>query len=416
MSIAVLGGESGGRASTIASPAEKNGHRKLRKKEGTTMRGRIVLAFLLLMGALWVNPRSTQAQAPQQKERLPIPNREQMRQKMNENLLVLMCGSLGAPYIQLGHDISVVVNDGDNLRILPVVSDGALTNVRDVLYLRGVDLGITTVQILNTLRTSNEFGANLDQQITYIAPLSVDTLHILARPGIERIEDLKGKKVSFNSKGSGTARFTPLVFKALGIDVQETTMAQGDAIQAMRNGELDATACSCPMPLPAYPAVKPEWGFKFLEVPYIPAFEQDYVPATIANENYPNLVAKEHKVQTIATSTILIAFNWARGSDHYRRIERFIDAFFSKAEELRKPPRHPAWRDVNMAATIRGWQRFAAAQEWLDRNAARLAPAAVPAGIDSTLARAQSARSATDPAEQERLFQEFLKWTQRQKQ
>jgi TRAP transporter TAXI family solute receptor len=376
------------------------------------MRGRIVLVFLLLMGALCVNPRSAQAQASQQKDRPGIPTRDQMRQKMNENLLVLMCGSLGAPYIQLGHDISVVVNDGDNLRILPVVSDGALTNVRDVLYLKGVDLGITTVQILNALRTSNEFGANLDRQITYIAPLSVDTLHILARPGIERIEDLKGKKVSFNSKGSGTARFTPLVFKALGIDVQETTMAQADAIQAMRNGELDATACSCPMPLPAYPAVKPEWGFKFLDVPYIPAFEQDYVPANIANENYPNLVSKEHKVQTIATSTILIAFNWGRGSEHYKRIEKFVDAFFSKAEELRKPPRHPAWRDVNMAATIRGWQRFAAAQEWLDRNAAKPPPAAV----ESTLVRAQAARSSPpDPAEQERLFQEFLKWSQRQK-
>jgi len=403
-------------ASTSESGAgKKNSHRNLRKKEGITMRGRIVLALLLLMGALWVKPSSAQAQAPQQKDRLSVPTREQMRQKMNENLLVLVCGSLGAPYIQLGHDISVVVNDGDNLRILPVVSDGALTNVRDVLYLRGVDLGITTVQILNTLKTSNEFGPNLDRQITYIAPLSVDTLHILARPGIERIEDLKDKKVSFNSKGSGTARFTPLVFKALGIDVQETTMAQGDAIQAMRNGELDATACSCPMPLPAFPAVKPEWGFKFLDVPYVPAFEQDYVPANIANENYPNLVAKEHKVQTIATSTILIAFNWARGSDHYRRIDKFVDAFFSKAEELRKPPRHPAWRDVNMAGTIRGWQRFAAAQEWLDHNAAK--PAPVAAGIDPTLARAQAARSAPpDPAEQERLFQEFLKWTQRQKQ
>jgi uncharacterized protein len=386
----------------------------LRKKEGITMRGRIVLAFLFVVGALWLNPDSAQAQAPQQKDRFSVPTREQMRQKMNENLLVLMCGSLGAPYIQLGHDISVVVNDGDSLRILPVVSDGALTNVRDVLYLRGVDLGITTVQILNTLKTSNEFGPNLDRQITYIAPLSVDTLHILARPGIERIEDLKGKKVSFNSKGSGTARFTPLVFKALGIDVEETTMAQGDAIQAMRNGELDATACSCPMPLPAFPGVKPEWGFKFLDVPYVPAFEQDYVPANIANENYPNLVAKDHKVQTIATSTILIAFNWTRGSDHYKRIEKFVDAFFSKAEELRKPPRHPAWRDVNMAGTIRGWQRFAAAQEWLDRNAAK--PAPVPAAVDSTVARAQAARSAPrDPAEQERLFQEFLKWSQRQK-
>ena len=378
------------------------------------MRARIVLAFLLLLSPLSPGLSSAQAQAIQPKEKLGAPIREQLRQKMNENLLVLMCGSLGAPYIQLGHDISVVVNDGDNLRILPVVSDGALTNVRDVLYLKGVDLGITTVQILNALRTTGEFGSNLDRQVTYIAPLSVDTLHILARPGIERLEDLRGKKVSFNSKGSGTARFTPLVFKTLGIDVLETTMAQGDAIQAMRNGELDATACSCPMPLPAFPTVKPEWGFKFLDVPYLPAFEQDYVPASIAFENYPNLVAKEHKVQTIATSTILIAFNHARGTDHYRRIEKFVDAFFSKAEELRKPPRHPAWRDVNMAATIRGWQRFAAAQEWLDRNAAKLA--AVPANIDSTLVRAQAAREAPrDPAEQERLFQEFLKWSQRQK-
>src|SRR5215472_17330564 len=379
------------------------------------MRARIVLAFLLLLSPLSPGLSSAQAQAIQPKEKLGAPVRDQLRQKMNENLLVLMCGSLGAPYIQLGHDISVVVNDGDNLRILPVVSDGALTNVRDVLYLKGVDLGITTVQILNALRTSGEFGSNLDRQITYIVPLSVDTLHILARPGIERLEALRGKKVSFNSKGSGTARFTPLVFKTLGIDVLETTMAQGDAIQAMRNGELDATACSCPMPLPAFPTVKPEWGFKFLDVPYVPAFEQDYVTATIANENYPNLVPKERKVQTIATSTILIAFNHARGTDHYRRIERFVDAFFSKAEELRKPPRHPAWRDVNMAATIRGWQRFAAAQEWLDRNAAKLA--AVPANIDRTLVRAQAARDAPrDPAEQERLFQEFLKWSQKKNQ
>src|SRR5215470_12508921 len=364
---------------------------------GISMRIRILLTLLVFL--------STCGAASAQN-----PSRESFRQKMNENSLVLVCGSLGAPYIQLGHDISVVVNDADNLRVLPVVSDGAFTNVRDVLYLRGVDLGITTVQTLNALKASGEYGQNIDRFLTYIAPLSVDTLHVLARPGINSIYDLKGKRVSFNSKGSGTARFTPAVFKALGIPVEEVTMAQGDAIQAMRDGTLDATTCSCPMPLPAFPNVKPEWGFKFLDVPYGPAFEQDYVPASIVNENYPNLVAKGHKVQTIATSTILIAFNHARGTDHYRRIEKFVDAFFSKADELRKPPRHPAWRDVNMAATIRGWQRFPAAQEWLDRNAAKPAPVAVPAGIDSTLARAQSARSAADPAEQERLFQEFLKW------
>jgi uncharacterized protein len=380
------------------------------------MRVRTLLAFLLLLGSLSVSPSS--AQTVQPREKAASPTREQFRQKMNENLLILMCGSLGAPYIQLGHDISVVVNDGDNLRVLPVVSDGALTNVRDVLFLKGVDLGITTVQILNDLKSSGEDGPNLDRMITYIAPLSVDTLHILARPGINSLEDLRGKKVSFNSKGSGTARFTPQVFKALGIDVVQTTMAQDDAIQAMRNGELDATACSCPMPLPAFPNVKPEWGFKFLDVPYAPAFEQDYVPASITNENYPNLVPKEKKVETIATSTILIVFNWPRGTDHYRRTEKFIDAFFTKIDELRKPPRHPAWRNVNVTATIRGWQRFPAAQEWIERNAKNAAVQNVaPTGIDPALARAQAARVMPgNPAEQERLFQEFLKWSRQQKQ
>jgi len=368
------------------------------------MRVRVFLAFLLLANAAAIGTVSAQTATPPPQQ-ASSSVREKMRQKINENLLVLVCGSLGAPYIQLGHDISVVVNEGDNLRVLPVVSDGAFTNVRDVLYLKGVDLGITTVQTLNALKVSGEYGPNIDRLLTYIAPLSVDTLHILARPGINSIFDLKGKKVNFNSKGSGTARFTPQVFKTLGIPVTEVTMAQGDAIQAMRDGELDATACSCPMPLPAFPGVKPEWGFKFLDVPYGPQFEQDYFPATISNANYPNLVPKEKRVDTLATSTILISFNWPRNTDRYRRTEKFVEAFFTKAEELRKPSRHPAWRDANLAGTIRGWQRFPAAQQWIDQNIKKTAePVPAPA--------AAPRRNEADEA----LFQEFIKFRQKTKQ
>jgi uncharacterized protein len=372
------------------------------------MRVHIVLAFLLPLSPLAAGALEAQTA---QSERTAISAREQMRQKMNDNLLILMCGSLGAAYIQLGSDIAIVVNDGDNLRVLPVVSDGALTNVRDVRFLKDVDLGITTVQILNDLKKSGEDGPNLDRYISYIAPLSVDTLHILARPGINTIKDLKGKKVSFNTKGSGTARFTPLVFKEMGINVEETTMPQGDAIQAMRDGQLDATACSCPIPLPAFPNVKPEWGFKFLDVPYVPAFEQDYVPASITYESYPNLVPKDKKVETIATSTILIAFNRPRNTDHYRRIAKFVEAFFTKVDELRKPARHPAWRNVNVMATIRGWQRFPAAQEWINRNAKAVAALRATPVIDQAAHAVPST-----PAEQERLFQEFLKWAREHRQ
>src|ERR1700704_266463 len=131
------------------------------------MRVRVFLAFLLLANAAAIGTVGAQTATPSPQQQASSSVREKMRQKINENLLVLVCGSLGAPYIQLGHDISVVVNEGDNLRVLPVVSDGAFTNVRDVLYLKGVDLGITTVQTLNALKASGEYGPNIDRLLTY---------------------------------------------------------------------------------------------------------------------------------------------------------------------------------------------------------------------------------------------------------
>jgi TRAP transporter TAXI family solute receptor len=337
--------------------------------------------------------------------------REVERSKANQNLLVLMGGGLGGPYLQLAHDIAVAVNDGDSLRVLPVASDGAFTNVRDIVLLKGVDLAITTVQILNALKASGEYG-NIEQQVAYIAPLSVDTFHVLARPEINSIQDLQGKKVSFNTKGSGTARFGPTVLKALGVTVAEATMAQGDALQAMRSGELDATLCSCPLPVPPFGSLQPGSGFKFLDVPYIPALEQDYVPANLTGANYPGLIAKDSRVQTIATSTILITFNWPRGTERYRKVEKFVNAFFSNFDKLKEPARHPAWRSVNLGAIIRGWQRFPTAQQWLDRQAAEAATAQKSSAIDAAQARAHASKAAPhDLAEQERLFKEFMEWT-----
>ena len=106
-----------------------------------------------------------------------------------------------------------------------------------------MDLGISTVQILNSLKASGEFGPNLDRQIAYISPLTVETLHILVGPETKSLQDLKGKKVSFNVKGSGTARFGPWVLKSLGLEVADANqvhLSQGDAIQAILKGELGA--------------------------------------------------------------------------------------------------------------------------------------------------------------------------------
>jgi hypothetical protein len=121
-------------------------------------------------------------------------------------------------------------------------------------------------------------------------------------------------------------------------------------------------------------------------------------------------------VQTVGTQLLLVTYNWTPGTERYRKIEKFVEVFFSKFDDIRKPPRHPSWRDVNLGATIRGWQRFPSAKQWLDRQAAQSAAAA--SGIDVAKAKAQAIKAAPySPAEQDRLFKEFLEWSrQRPKQ
>ena len=166
---------------------------------------------------------------------------EQMRKRVNENVLFLMGGQPGATFSQLAHDISVVVDDRNNLRVLPVVGGAAVQNVEDVIFLRSIDLALTTQEAMNHLKATRELGPNLEEKVTYIATLFPNPLQILARSGAKSIKDLRGKKVNFNNKGSATAQFVPQIFKTLGVNVQqELFMAQGDALEKLRSGEIDA--------------------------------------------------------------------------------------------------------------------------------------------------------------------------------
>jgi TRAP transporter TAXI family solute receptor len=370
------------------------------------------MAFLLTLGPIALGAASAQT-AYKGSTKAPVFSHQAAREKANENLLMLLGGSLGGPYLQLAQDIATAVNDKDNMRVLPIAGDGAVGNVRDILLLRGVDLGITSVQVLNAIKASGEFGPNLERRIAYIAQLSVDTFHVLARPEIGSLQDLNGKKVNVLQKGSGTSVFGPKILKPLGVEVVEVYATHNDGVQMMRAGEIDGALCVCPIPVPAYTTVKPDMGFKLLEVPYIPQFEESYLPASVTGEQYPALIAAGSKVQTIGTSTVLISFNWPPGSERYRKIEKFVQAFFAGMDKLRQSPRHPVWKDVNIGASIRGWQRFPAAQQWLDHQAAQAAAKApLSPGLDLTQARAQAAKAAPGNAgEQERLFREFLEWS-----
>jgi hypothetical protein len=111
--------------------------------------------------------------------------------------------------------------------------------------------------------------------------------------------------------------------------------------------------------------------------------------------------------------TVLAVYNWPSSNDRFRRVQRFIEFYFQKFEGLHKPPYHPKWKSVNLAANVPGWTRYYVADEMLKQMSAAKAPPQQP-GQPPPQGRQQAARSGSDAAEQERLFQQFLEWSKKQ--
>jgi TRAP-type uncharacterized transport system substrate-binding protein len=314
----------------------------------------------------------------------------------NENTIGLISGSPNSDdtYLQVANDLAEVLNDEDNLRILPIVGFGGPRNIRDVRYLRGVDIGLTQANILNSFRRSNErMGmGQTESKIAYIAELFKEEVHLVARPNITSIEGLRGLKVNLDAKGSGTSYSMRDLFKALGIEVEEVGMSQAEAMEKVKSGEIAGTALIAGKPVRSISKLTGADRLHFVPIPYPGQLIGDYLPATLAHDDYPDLIATGETVDTVAVGAVLIAYNWPKTNvDRYRRVQRFVEAFFPRIADFQRPPRHPKWHDVNLAATLPGWPRFEAAQAWLDSHV-RPRPPGIPAVQPATATSGPAAR------------------------
>ena len=369
-----------------------------------------VCFFVFALIALGSFEASAQAQ---RRSGAPLPNKPQLGtigERLNANTIALVSGNPNATYMSIAYDLSAVLDDGDEFRILPVIGKGGGQNIKDVRFLKGVDLGITQSNLLPYFKRSNEIG-QIDDKIVYIAKLFNEEMHLIVRAdsGIKSLADLAGKKVNFSDVGSGTQLSTRDIFEKLGIHPEEVNMGQGDAIEALKRGELAATILIAGKPAGAMAKLKASDGFKILPVAFDKPLQADYLPTVLTSDDYPGLIGKGEKVESVAVSAVLIAFNWPKGTDRYRRIQSFVDHFFPRLADFQKAPRHPKWREANLAAVLPGWKRFEGAEEWL-RNREKVANTEREQ-FGTFLAQRVSKNAALSSEERDRLFQEFLAWS-----
>lgn len=341
----------------------------------------------------------------------PQTVRENYRAQLNDNTVTIMAGSAQGTDLAIVQDIAAVL-DGDDLRVVPMVGKGPSQNLKDVLYMRGVDMGVTQANVLKHFAKTGELGPNLENRVAYIAKLFNEEMHVLARDEVSDIRALDGKTVNMGPEGNGAEITARAVFDALGITVREAHLEQADALAKLKAGDIDAMVIVAGKPAPILTDLEGTSGLKLLNVPYAKGLEDNYYPATLTKDDYPQLIADGGRVDTLAVCAVLVSFNWDKDSPRTKKLDRFVNRFFSNFNDFLKPPRHPKWQQVNFAATLEGWQRSPLAQDWIDH--AKTALAADPnarARFDTFLAQADTKSAAASEAERAKLFRDFLEWS-----
>ena len=176
----------------------------------------------------------------------------------------------------------------------------------------------------------------------------------------------------------------------------------------MRNGTVDATICICAKPLGILSQLDATSGFKLLEVPFVEGFRNTYLPS-LTSDDYGKLLPKGSKVETIATTMVLVSFNWPlkahratnerqSSSTHYSRSFRNYSGRLAIRAGDPSDRRHsPGVQDFKTVV----------AQDWLDRNmqqSASLRASFMKVMPDQVGAKAGAPAS----VDSEKLFRDFM--------
>jgi TRAP-type uncharacterized transport system substrate-binding protein len=148
-----------------------------------------------------------------------------------------------------------------------------------------------------------------------------------------------------------------LIFDALGIRVQEQNAPQDTALERLRRGEIAALVYVAGKPARLFSSIRADEGLRLLPLPADAALLDTYLPARFAATDYPALVPQDG-VETMAVGAVLAVYAWPPGTERHRKVSRFIDALSTNFDSFLRPPRHPKWREVNLAAEVPGWTRF----------------------------------------------------------
>ncbi len=290
----------------------------------------------------------------------------------NTGTVGIISGGFGSTNLRIVADLATVLNKKHEMRLLPMIGQGSVQNIDDILYLKGIDIGIVQSDVFEVFKKEGT-RPDIVNSVNYISKLFNVEFHLIGGQNIRSIEDLAGQTVSVDVDGSGTSVTASIVFDRLGIKVNQVHLDFDLAVKQVRSGKIAALAYVSGKPASVVAALKRSQGLHLIPVDFAKPLRSTYYPAFFTYGDYPGLIGKGDRVGSISVGTIMAVYNWTksrvgRRGKRYKKVKGFIDAFFTRYQELKKSPRHPKWREMNIAAEVPGWNRFPPAQERLDEE------------------------------------------------
>jgi TRAP-type uncharacterized transport system substrate-binding protein len=329
----------------------------------------VIFGTIAVLGAVLVTPAAAQIVEGYDLAKLPPELREKVR--VNAGAVSILVSGSTCTCARLAEDIRSVVNDINNprpggVRLVPVMGEGGLQNLKDTLFLRGITMAMVDESTLKVLKQRNPRAyGDIDKRLRYITKLYNAEVHILAKKGVKSLADLAGKTVNFDYKDSETDLIASRIFNMLKIKVEPTYDDQRFALKRLLGDEIAAVAVSTGAPQEAITRLGAENDLHLLPIDEtslsgrnIRPVLDEYLPAELTHEMYPNLIAEGQMVPTVASRVLLVIYNWDEDNVRHKRNAQFVKVFFSRIGEFRDAARHPKWRDVNLAAEVPGWTRF----------------------------------------------------------
>ena len=253
-------------------------------------------------------------------------------------------------------------------RLAPLVEESGGNALTDLLTSPTTDLAIVPLPVMDAAARANPL---LKSRVGYVAPLYLETVHVVAKAGVPSVEALRGKRVALGDpNGVGAS-----MFNALGIPIQSVTMTPTGAVDALRSGAVDAAVLVSGDPVPALSGIPADAGLHLVPVSYVPALDAGFLPTKLSKADSPTLIDSD-AVPAVAVQAVLAAYLRAPRTERAQSLGALVWALLDHIGTPGVTSAGDRLKDVNWAATLPGWTRLPTAQAWLDARAkAASAPA-----------------------------------------